>query len=40
MSNISIDELAGEITLAVKKYTEDVSAAIEKSIDSTAKNGQ
>jgi len=38
MSNISIDELAGEITLAVKKYTEDVSAAIEKSIDSTAKS--
>lgn len=37
MPNISIDELTGEITLAVKKYTEDVSAAIEKEVDSTAK---
>lgn len=33
MANISIDDLAAEITLAVKEYTEDVSAAIEKEVD-------
>ena len=37
MANISIDELAGEITLAVQQYTEDVSAAIEREVDATAK---
>jgi len=31
--SISIDDLAAEITLAVKEYTEDVSAAIEKEVD-------
>ncbi len=38
MANISIDELAGEITLAVQQYTEDVSKGIEKEIDTTAKD--
>ena len=37
MANISIDELTGEITLAVQQYTEDVSAAIEREVDATAK---
>ena len=36
-ANISIDDLAGEITLAVQQYTEDVSAAIEREVDATAK---
>lgn len=36
MANISIDELSGEITLAVQQYTEDVSKSIEKKIDVTA----
>lgn len=31
--NVSINDLAAEITLAVKEYTEDVSAAIEKEVD-------
>jgi hypothetical protein len=35
-ANISIDDLAGEITLAVQQYTEDVSKSIEKKIDTTA----
>mgnify|MGYP000958998192 CR=1 FL=1 len=38
MPSITIDDLAGEITLAVKTYTEDVSEAVEKEIDSTAKD--
>jgi len=33
----TIDQLAGEITLAVREYTEDVSAAIEKEVEATAK---
>lgn len=33
MANINIDDLAAEITLAVKEYTEDVSTAIEKEVD-------
>jgi Bacteriophage protein of unknown function (DUF646). len=36
MANISIDQLAAEITLAVKEYTEDVSAAIEREADQTS----
>lgn len=35
-SNIRIDQLADEITRAVKEYTEDVSRAVEKKVDSTA----
>lgn len=37
MANISIDQLANEITQAVKEYTEDVSEGIEKVVDDTAK---
>lgn len=37
MANINIDDLAAEITLAVKEYTEDVSAAIEKEVDTRSK---
>lgn len=33
----SIDKLAGEIALAVQEYTQDVSEAIEKKVDTTAK---
>ena len=36
MANVSIDELAGEITLAIQRYTEDVSKSIEKKIDTIA----
>lgn len=36
MANIPIDRLANEITKAVREYTEDVEAAIEKQIDETA----
>ncbi len=36
MANISIDQLAGEITKAVKAYTEDVSAAINQEVKNTA----
>lgn len=36
MANVSIDNLAAEITLAVKEYTEDVSAAIEREADQTS----
>lgn len=37
MANITIDQLANEITKAVKEYTEDVSEAITKAVDNTAK---
>jgi hypothetical protein len=37
MPNISIDQLANEITSSVREYTEDVSNAIEKKVDETAK---
>jgi len=33
---INIDNLAAEITLAVKEYTEDVSAAIEREADQSS----
>jgi hypothetical protein len=36
MANISIDQLANEITNAVREYTEDVSNAIEKKVDEVA----
>jgi len=36
MANVSIDNLAAEITLAVKEYTEDVSAAIEREVDESS----
>jgi hypothetical protein len=36
MANISIDQLANEITNAVREYTEDVSKAIEKKVDKVA----
>lgn len=35
--NISIDDLANTITNAVKYYTEDVTTAIEKEVDKTAR---
>ena len=35
--NISIDDLAAEITLAVKEYTEDVTAGIEQAVDEESK---
>lgn len=34
---INIDNLANEITNAVREYTEDVSTSIEKKVDETAK---
>lgn len=34
---INIDNLANEITSAVREYTEDVSTSIEKKVDETAK---
>lgn len=37
MANISIDQLAGEITKAVQEYTQDVTEAIDKTVDDTAK---
>jgi hypothetical protein len=37
VANISIDQLANEITSAFREYTEDVSKAIEKKVDETAK---
>ncbi|MFT9496610.1 HK97 gp10 family phage protein [Anaerosolibacter sp.] len=37
MANISIDQLADEITKAVREYTEDVSRAIERKVDNVAK---
>lgn len=36
-NTISINNLATEIVLAVKEYTEDVTEAIEKELDSTSK---
>lgn len=36
MGNISIDQLASAITDAVREYTEDVSAGIEREVDETA----
>lgn len=36
MANVSIDQLADAITSAVREYTEDVSAAVEKEVDKTA----
>ena len=36
MPNVSIDQLANEITKAVREYTEDVSEAIEREVDRTA----
>lgn len=36
MANVSIDQLANAITEAVREYTEDVSAAIEKKVDEVA----
>lgn len=35
---VSIDNLAAEITQAVRDYTEDVTAAIERELDTTSKN--
>jgi hypothetical protein len=37
MSSVKLDNLAAEITKAVVKYTEVVSAAIAKAVDDTAK---
>jgi len=37
MANISIDQLAREITSAVREYTEDVSTSIAKKVDEVAK---
>lgn len=34
--NVSIDQLAAEITKAVREYTEDVSEAIERKVDEVA----
>jgi hypothetical protein len=36
MANISIDQLAREITSAVREYTEDVEKAVEKKVDAVA----
>ena len=36
MANISIDNLADAITQAVREYTEDVTAAIGKEVETTA----
>jgi len=36
MANISIDQLASEITRAVQEYTEDVSAGIGSEVEKTA----
>lgn len=36
MANVKIDNLAGEIVMAIKEYTEDVSAAIERELDETS----
>lgn len=36
MANVSIDQLAAAIVNAVRDYTEDVSAAIEKKVDEVA----
>ena len=34
---VSIDQLANEITAAIREYTEDVTAGIEKELDSATK---
>jgi HK97 gp10 family phage protein len=36
MANISIDQLANEITNAVREYTEDVAKAVDKKVDEVA----
>ncbi|MED5052697.1 HK97 gp10 family phage protein [Anoxybacillus rupiensis] len=36
MANIPIDQLAHEITSAVREYTEDVAVAIDKKVDQVA----
>jgi len=36
MANVSIDQLANAIVDAIREYTEDVSAAIEKKVDEVA----
>jgi hypothetical protein len=36
--NIHIDQLAAEITLSIKEYTDDVSEAIEVELDKTSKD--
>lgn len=36
MANISIDDLAAEITQAVREYTQDVSEAIDRKVDEVA----
>lgn len=36
MANISIDQLANELTQAVKEYTEDVSKGVEKALNKAA----
>lgn len=36
MANVTIDQLANEITKAVREYTEDVSEAISKKVDEVA----
>jgi len=35
-NNISIDQLAAEITRAIRQYTDDVTAAIVETVDQTA----
>lgn len=35
--NISIDDLAKEVTAAVKEYTEDVTTGVAKEVDKTSK---
>lgn len=37
MAKITVDNLAAEITMAVKEYTDDVSRAIEKELDTTSR---
>lgn len=37
MANVTLDNMAAEIMLAVKEYTEDVTAAIEKEVDAQSK---
>lgn len=36
MANVTIDNLADAITQAVREYTEDVTAAVEKEVEATA----
>ncbi|WP_419877729.1 HK97 gp10 family phage protein [Brevibacillus centrosporus] len=36
MADISLDQLAAEITRVVREYTEDVSEAVEKKVDEVA----